>query len=155
MQYKKILVPTDFSAHADHAVATALALAEKFDAGVHLVHAYGLEVPPSYIAGDATAFFNPQDILDPMRESAVEMIESQVKEATAQGVEVDGTVIMGHASQVILDEAERLPADLIIMGTRGLTGFKHALLGSTAERVVRMAHCPVMTVKADDPDEDR
>ncbi len=52
-------------------------------------------------------------------------------------------------SEAILRAAEELDADLIVMGTRGLTGLKHVVLGSIAERTVRMAHCPVLTVKAD------
>jgi nucleotide-binding universal stress UspA family protein len=54
---------------------------------------------------------------------------------------------MEYASRAILDEAERLLADLIVMGTRGLTGLEHLVLGSTAERVIRLARCPVMTVR--------
>jgi nucleotide-binding universal stress UspA family protein len=54
---------------------------------------------------------------------------------------------MDHASRAILEEAERMLADLIVMGTRGLTGLEHLVLGSTAERVLRLAHCPVLTVK--------
>jgi nucleotide-binding universal stress UspA family protein len=50
---------------------------------------------------------------------------------------------------VIVEEAERIGANLIVIGTRGLTGIKHVALGSVAERVVRHAHCPVLTVKAD------
>jgi nucleotide-binding universal stress UspA family protein len=51
------------------------------------------------------------------------------------------------ASSAIVESADQLGADLIVMGTRGLTGMKHILLGSVAERTVRLAHCPVMTVK--------
>lgn len=153
MSYEKILVPTDFSPHAEHALETALELARKFDSTVYLVHAYFLDVPPAYIAGAGAAYINPQDILEPLRERALEMIEGLSKDVAARGFEVEGSVVMGHAAEVILDTAGRLPADVIVMGTRGLTGFKHVLLGSTAERVVRMATCPVLTVKANESDD--
>jgi nucleotide-binding universal stress UspA family protein len=76
-------------------------------------------------------------------------MEQLVKEVAAKGVEVEGRVVMEHASTAIVEEASQLPADLIVIGTRGLTGLDHLLLGSTAERVLRLAHCPVVTVKAD------
>ncbi len=153
MPYKNILVPTDFSAHAELALETALEFSKALDAKVHLVHAYFLDVPPSYVAGGATAYFDPQAILEPIRERSVELIEELTKNASARGFDVSAHVVMGRASQVILDEVRRIPADMIVMGTRGLTGLKHALLGSTAERVVRMAPCPVVTVKAPDRDD--
>ena len=71
-----------------------------------------------------------------------------VKDVAEEGTDVEGRAVMDYASRAILDEAERLPADLIVMGTRGLTGLKHVLVGSTAERIVRLAACPVLTVKA-------
>ena len=70
-----------------------------------------------------------------------------VEDVAAKGVDVSGRVSMDHASRAILEEAERMLADLIVMGTRGLTGLEHLVLGSTAERVLRLAHCPVLTVK--------
>lgn len=150
MTFKIILVPTDFSAHANVALETALEFAKAFNSEVHLVHGYYLDVPPSYIAGDATGFINPQDILEPIREAAEDSLATLIKETARPGIKLKGRVLMGHPAQVILAEAERLNADLIVMGTRGLTGLKHVFLGSTAERVVRMASCPVVTVKAKD-----
>lgn len=151
MPFKKILVPTDFSGHAKAAVETALEFASVFGAQVHLIHAYYFDIPPSYIAGDATSFMNVQDILDPIRESAQESVAALIKEVGSDGTNIRGRVLMGHPAQVILNEAEELKADLIVMGTRGLTGLKHVFLGSTAERVVRLAPCPVVTVKAEAP----
>ena len=139
----------DFSTHARVALDTALDFAEAFSSQVHLVHAYYLDVPPSYLAGEASGFVNVQDVLEPLREGAEAQMEELIKEIDERGIKIKGRVRMGHPSQVILGEAERLPADAIVMGTRGLTGLKHVFLGSTAERVVRMAHCPVVTVKAD------
>lgn len=152
MPFDQLLVPTDFSIHAREALETAIELGAAFDSSLHLVHAYYFDVPPTYIPGDAAAFINPQDILDPIRLRAEQSMERLTRDIADRGVEVDGRVLLGHASEVILAEASRIPASAIIMGTRGHTGLKHVLLGSTAERVVRMAPCPVITVKASDAD---
>ena len=71
-----------------------------------------------------------------------------LKELRNNGNDVDGHVVMEYPPRAILDEATRISADMIVMGTRGLTGIKHVIVGSTAERVVRLADCPVLTIKA-------
>lgn len=146
MQIKTILVPTDFSADADAALDNAVDLAKAFDAKLELFHAFHLEVPPIY-GGFGGDFSNPIDILEPVRQAAEGSMDDLVKRTAARGVAVRGRVVMEHAAHAILDEAERVLADMIVMGTRGLSGLEHLVLGSTAERVVRMAHCPVMTIR--------
>ena len=149
MQIKTILVATDFSNDAETAVETAIELAKAFGAKLELFHAYHVEIPPIY-AGFGGDFTRPEDILGPIREGAEATMNRLVEDvaAKAKGVPVQGRVAMDHASRAILEEAERVLADLIVIGTRGLTGLEHLVLGSTAERVLRLAHCPVMTVKA-------
>lgn len=153
MQFDHILIPTDFSAHAQKAVETAVQLGKAFNSSIHLLHAYYFEVPPTYLQGDAAAFTNPQLILDPIRDHAQASMEALIKDVAQHGLSVEGTVLFGPASEVILGQAAQIPADAIVMGTRGLTGLKHVFLGSTAERVVRMAPCPVLTVKAEDAED--
>ena len=147
MQIKTILVATDFSSDAEAAVETAIELAKAFDAKLELFHAYHVEIPPIY-AGFGGDFTRPEDILGPIREGAEATMDRLVEDVAAKGVSVQGRIAMDHASRAILEEAERVLADLIVIGTRGLTGLEHFVLGSTAERVLRLAHCPVMTVKA-------
>ena len=147
MQIKTILVATDFSSDAEAAVETAIELAKAFDAKLELFHAYHVEIPPIY-AGFGGDFTRPEDILGPIREGAEATMNRLVEDVAAKGVPVQGRIAMDHASRAILEEAERVLADLIVIGTRGLTGLEHFVLGSTAERVLRLAHCPVMTVKA-------
>lgn len=146
MQIKTILVATDFSQDADTAIETAIELAKAFDAKLELFHAYHVEIPPSY-AGFGGDFARPEDILQPIREGAEAAMDRLVKDVAEKGFDVRGRVAMDYASRAILDEANRLLADLIVMGTRGLTGLEHLVLGSTAERVIRLAPCPVLTVK--------
>jgi nucleotide-binding universal stress UspA family protein len=146
MQIKTILVATDFSQDADAAVEAAIEFAKAYGAKIELYHTYHVEIPPIY-AGFGGDFARPEDILEPIREGAEATMEKLVAEVAAKGVSVEGRVALEHASRGILDEAERVLADLIIMGTRGLTGIEHLVLGSTAERVLRLANCPVLTVK--------
>ena len=147
MDIKTILVATDFSNDANSAIDLAIDFGKKFTAKLHLIHAYHVDIPAAY-GGFGGDFALRQDILEPIREAAEASMAALVKDVAARSVEVDGRVVMEHAAHAILEESNRLPADLIIMGTRGFTGLKHVLVGSTAERVVRMADCPVVTVKA-------
>jgi universal stress protein A len=146
MQIKTILVATDFSEDADTAIETAIELAKTFDAKLELFHAYHVEIPPSY-AGFGGDFARPEDILQTIHEGAQGAMNRLVEDVAEKGLDVRGRVAMDRASVAILDEADRLLADLIVMGTRGLTGLEHLVLGSTAERVIRLAPCPVLTVK--------
>ncbi len=68
---------------------------------------------------------------------------------TGEGIQCESHLIAQTPSAAIVEAAEQIGADLIVMGTRGLSGLKHILLGSVAERTVRVAPCPVMTVKGD------
>lgn len=147
MKFDVILVPTDFSEDADHALATALQLAKQLSGRIVLLHAYHVDVPISYPGFSAGALV-PDEYYREVRAQADAHVEKVAKEATAKGVEVTGKAVTGPASPAIVAEAEALPADLIVMGTRGRTGLKHVLLGSVAERVVRTAQCPVLTVKS-------
>jgi nucleotide-binding universal stress UspA family protein len=146
-----ILVPTDFSDDARAALEAAIDLAESFDARLVVVHAYYVDIPAVYggVGGISGDFLVPGDVVAPVREGAEQAVETLLEELRGRGIEADGSAVMRDAAGAILQEAERVGADLIVMGTRGLTGFKHVLLGSVAERIARTAPCPVMTVKAE------
>lgn len=147
MKIKNILVATDFSDDANAAVETAIEFAKAFESKLNLVHAYHVEIPAIY-GGFGGDFVIPQDILEPIRQGAEASLSKILEELAGKGVDADGRVVMEFPSAAILSEAKRLPADLVVLGTRGLTGVKHVLMGSTAERVVRLAECPVLTIKA-------
>ena len=150
MKVDTILVPTDFSDDANRALDTACDLARVFDGRIVLLHAYTVAVPfaaPPYVGG---GLMLPEGVYVEYRNHAKMEVERVAKEAAAkEGVEITGVAMERPAWEAILDEADKLPADMIVMGTRGLTGIKHVALGSTAERVVRKAKCPVLTVKSD------
>ena len=145
MNVKTILVPTDFSADAEKALSTATELAKLFGARIVVLHGYHVEIP--VVSTMAGGYALPLGFYEDLRSQATAQVEKLAKDVTAKGIEATGIALLEAASPCIVAQAEGLPAELIVIGTRGLTGLKHAMLGSVAERVVRLAPCPVLTVK--------
>ena len=145
MRYQTILVATDFSETANAAVEHAAGLARHFDAKLVLVHAYNVEIP---IASPAMAgsYVLPDGFFEQLAKQARLEVENAAKALAEGDLDVSGVALDQPAALAIVGEAERHGADLIVMGTRGLTGLKHVALGSVADRVVRNAPCPVLTV---------
>jgi nucleotide-binding universal stress UspA family protein len=142
----RILVPVDFSDHSQRAFEEAIGLARSCGAELHLLHCYQLDpigVSPYGIAV-------PETFERDIRMAAMQRLSEWRDKATAQGLRVREHITVHFPSEEIVAAAERHAIDLIVMGTRGLTGFKHVLLGSVAERTIRHAPCPVLTVKSRD-----
>jgi nucleotide-binding universal stress UspA family protein len=140
-----ILVATDFSATAAAALDWAVELAQQQGARLELVHA--VTVPPSmpgYIPAVSANF--SEDV----RRAAEARLGEAAAELREKGVEVSTFLDVGTPSQVIVARAEAAAALAIVLGTRGLTGLRHLLLGSTTQRVVHQALCPVLTVHPED-----
>lgn len=145
MQLRKILVPIDFSDHAAKALEAAMDLARRFDgATIHLLHCYPINVGGVSPYGIVI----PESFDRECREAAAQQLDQWAEKAKAEGLSVECTVTSRFPSEAIALHAEDISADLIVMGTRGLTGLKHVLLGSVAERTLRIAPCPVLTIKA-------
>lgn len=145
MKIRSILVPIDFSAHSARALDDALDLAKQFGATIHVMHAYHL---PALI-GMPDEIVIPADFWTGVRDAAARKLEKAVERVRGAGVKCESHLLESAPSQAIVELATKLGADLIVIGTRGLTGLKHVLLGSVAERVLRTAPCPVLAVKAD------
>ena len=145
MEIRTILVPVDFSDHAARALDTGIGIARTLGARIELVHCYPL--PTTVIAPYGGSI--PVDLERDIRNAAAKQIEEWVGKASAAGVEAEGFVTSAPIVSGILDRARAVEADLIVMGTRGLSGLKHVVLGSVAERTIRLAPCPVLTLKAD------
>lgn len=143
---RHILVPTDYSPHAEKALDYAIGLAKTFDARITLVHSYHVSVPMAV----PDPVIMPQGFWEDARKRATEALDELKRKVEAEGIACDTHVSAEPPFQAIAALAESEEADLIVMGTRGLTGLKHVMLGSVAERTVRLAHCPVITVKADE-----
>lgn len=146
-RFHTILVALDFSEHAEAAVDRAITLAREAKATVHLLHAY--EVP--YSAIPIYDVQVPQAMLEAVRDASARRLEKVRAKVAAAGVQCETHLVASPPTNGIVDTARSVNADLIVMGTRGNSGFQHALLGSVAERVVRLAPCPVLTLKSDSP----
>ncbi|MEZ4280970.1 MAG: universal stress protein [Myxococcota bacterium] len=149
MKIENILVATDFSPSAARAVATATDYAKHFQAQLIILHAYRVDIP---VASPLTGggYVLPDGFFEQLAKEARLRVEKVANEAKAAGVSAIGLATDGHPATAIVEEAKARKADLIVMGTRGLTGLKHLALGSVADRVVRTAPCPVLTVAHDD-----
>lgn len=140
----RILVPTDFSQHAERAFAYGAELAGLYRAALVIGHVYA--VPLVYAAGEPIAAAPPPDV-DSMTAELDRGLEAFVRRAREAGVaDVGVAVTGGDAAHEIVRLADERGCDLIVMGTHGRTGLKHLVLGSIAEKVVRMASCPVLTI---------
>lgn len=145
--FKKILVPIDFSRHSKEATQTALNLAALYDASVKLVHVFQ---PIEYGAPEGFLSYTG-DQLNAIFAALEKQLTSATEEAraVAESVAVTSTLLHGPISSEIVRCAKEEGFDLIVMGTHGRTGFKHLLLGSVAEKVLRTAGCPVLTVRSE------
>jgi nucleotide-binding universal stress UspA family protein len=143
IEVRRILVPLDFSRHADSVLEWAAHLAEEHGSRLLLLHAYHLPVEFQQLEGA----YLPQDFWASVKTEAEQNLNRLAEPLRARGLPVDVIVREGYPATVIEEEATDQQADLIVIGTRGLSGLKHLLLGSIAERVVQKAPCPVLTVK--------
>jgi len=140
---KRILVPLDFSANSTRALDYAHGLALKFDAAIHLIHV--CEVPGMSIgAMDAYAIAYSDWSQRLGEEAGCHLIEIKNR---LRGVEATTEVLFGSSAAAIVDAADANGADLIVMGTHGHGALMHVMMGNVAERVVRTAMCPVLTVR--------
>jgi universal stress protein A len=142
---KSILVPVDFSQHSAAAVDLAIQLAPLYAASIELLYVYvpiSHAIPAHYV------------LVSPEQEDLVigrfqELLDGERKRAKAEGASsLEATLLIGAVRERIVDYATQKKHDLIVLGTHGRTGFRHLLLGSVAESVIRRAPCPVATVRA-------
>lgn len=145
IQIRRIVCPTDFSPTADRAVAYAAEMARSFGAELLLLHVVPEMTYPLRSFGMASAF---PHLRDELHLRAAE--ELQKVKATIAGANVSTLLRDGEAHVQVLECAKEIGADLVVMGTHGHTGLRHAFLGSTAEKVVRLSECPVLTVRTSD-----
>ncbi len=148
-KFREILVATDFSDTAESGVDWAAKVAFDHGAKLRLVHGLLLPSPTTHFVATSPVFS------EELQRAALERLDQAGERARMWGVEVNTDLRLGLPSQVILEAADEYAADLVVIGTRGLSGIRHLLLGSTAERVVQRARCPVLTVHSGDIDQHR
>ncbi len=144
VRVRRVMCPVDFGDNAREALNFAIGLGGDLGARLLLVHvAESAPALPLYTSDSADA------ILEPSTSSSddASRLDALVEHATSCGLEAEGRVLAGVPHREIVKCAEEWAADLIVMGTMGRTGIARAIVGSTAERVVRTAKCPVLTVR--------
>ena len=142
-----VLVPIDFSVHSERALEFAVTIAQRFGGAVELLHV--VEDPFVSGAWSSEAFMpNIPELLDQLIAEARKRLDAMKAAAAKDGGAFTATVVTGEPSNAIVDHAKAGAFDLIVMSTQGRTGLTHLFLGSVAERVLRTAPCPVLTVRA-------
>jgi nucleotide-binding universal stress UspA family protein len=142
MTIQHVLVPVDFSPYAEHALEYAVALAKTLHARLTLLHV----IEPLPLSRDATIAF-PHAYLQELESTAQHQLEQVLARAQEAGLHATTAIVHGVPFQGIVDAAREQQADLIVMGTHGRTGLRHVLVGSVAEKVVRLAPCPVLVTR--------
>jgi len=148
---KEILVATDFGPAADNALRYGEQLAREFGARLHVLHA----VPNVYATSmDGYGYAAvPAQVQEDLETAARRHMRERVSEEDRQDLRARTTIVTHNSPALaIVDYAKRQAIDLIVLGTHGRGAFAHMLLGNVAERVVRIAPCPVLTVR--DPEHD-
>ncbi|MFP3983573.1 MAG: universal stress protein [Desulfurivibrionaceae bacterium] len=143
MEAKKVLVPIDFSRNANRIVQEGVDIAGRFGAEVHILFV-------AQVFQDYSEFFVPhmpvirfeEDILSQAREKMEEFIKENFDSCSSCKTKV----LSGDVAETILTYAEEEGIDLIVMGTHGYKGLEKVLFGSVAEKVVKAANCPVLTI---------
>jgi nucleotide-binding universal stress UspA family protein len=143
LQINRILCPVDLSDSSRHAITHAVMMAKWYKARITALHVCNPVVVPST---DFVVAGTPSVAL--LTEAEVEDVNAQILRwfGSVEPVQIDVVIDNGNVANRVLDRALSLPADLIVMGTHGAGGFEHLVLGSVAEKVLRKATCPVMTV---------
>ncbi|SNS71628.1 Nucleotide-binding universal stress protein, UspA family [Granulicella rosea] len=145
---KKILVPMDFSVSSISALAIAAELAQQFHAELYLLHAIpmltmvtGMEFP--------TAFYPRQEFLDNAEQDAVKRFADFIVNLSGQGVKAHSGVEIGNdVVGSVLMVSKREHADMLVISTHGMSGWRPVVFGSIAEKVVKLAECPVLLLRS-------
>jgi nucleotide-binding universal stress UspA family protein len=145
IQLNRILVPVDFSEFSRHALRYGCALAEKFGAELHLLHVVEPYYPPVPEAGFMLG--ERDEYLSALKAAAERELTGLPGASQAQGIRMVRSVVAGPPFVEIVRYAREHAMDLIVVGSHGRSGLAHVLMGSVAERVVRKAGCPVLTVR--------
>lgn len=144
MQIKTVLFPTDFSQGARAAMDHAISLAKDYQAKLILLYVIqDISIAEWYIPSSLSA----ADLVEDMQKSAWNEMDKWGAEVSQKVKDVEKMVVRGVPFVEIIRTAKERQADMIVIGTHGRTGIDHMLFGSTAEKVVRKAACPVLTVR--------
>jgi universal stress protein A len=141
---RRILVPIDFSVHSKNALKYAVPMAEQFGASLRLVYVVEPTIYPADLGFGQVVL---PEIEDELADKGERELHALIQSEIGNRCEASAAVRTGKPHQEILMEADEQDVDLIIVATHGHTGVEHMLFGSTAERLVRNARCPVITIR--------
>jgi len=139
-----ILVPIDFSGHSRNALRYAIPMANQYDATLHLLYVVEPTVYPADLGFGQVVM---PGIENELRAKGQSELQNLIETEIGGTIRAESVVRTGKPHQEILNEVKEKNIDLIIMATHGHTGVEHMLFGSTAMRVVRLATCPVLTIR--------
>ena len=143
-QIKKLLVPIDFSPYSKQATEYAISLARNFNASITFLHVVEQEIFPPFYASGVESVFEIDPDLD---KRVIENMNEFLSEQLDGHIETSYIVREGKSHKEIVDFAREDKSDIIVIASHGLTGLDYILLGSTTEKVIRWAKCPVLIVK--------
>jgi nucleotide-binding universal stress UspA family protein len=142
IEFKHILVPVDFGEPSQRALREAIALAQRFGSQLTIVHVYEI---PAYVYTGAP--YVTTDLFGPIEDAAREQLKKTLTEVQAKVPGAKSILRRGAPSNEILAAIEEERPDIVVIGTHGRKGVSHALLGSVAEKIVRLSPAPVLTVR--------
>ncbi len=140
---KNILVPTDFSEHSTWALEVAIMLAKRTNAAIHLLHVVDVPTYTFNAAYERLAMQKRQELLAETSKQLAALAET----TAAQGVQLNHVLEQGTTYKLIVETADANNCDVIVMGTHGVSGLKKLFIGSTTERVIHTANCPVLSIR--------
>lgn len=155
--FKKILCPTDFSEPSYKALKAANDLAKEFSSELILLHVVSplqaFPTAPGFAPGQpAASGYIPTQVSAEVENHATESLKLTLREKISGEVKAKSELLYGNPAEEIAKYAEESNVSVIVMGTHGFTGWRHLLLGSVTEKVVRLSTCPVITIPAHEED---
>jgi len=141
---RSILFPTDFSEYSKKALPYALSFAESYGADLHVLHVFEQRIHPAFYIMDKST---PFDLDDGLRDRALDALDEFVYDELKDKINFYCEIASGKPFVEIINYARDKEIDLIVIATHGLTGLEYMVIGSTTERVVRKAPCPVLSIK--------
>lgn len=141
--YKNVLVPTDFSDGSENALNHAIDIAKSMGATIHLVNVIQPVVYPTGIEIAHESLLNLEQDLEDNAKKQLEKIEKRLDNLS---INYSCSILTGSADDQIIEYSKSENIDLVVIATHGASGFEHFLFGSTTEKVIRKAKCPVLVV---------
>jgi nucleotide-binding universal stress UspA family protein len=150
IEVRRILCPVDFSDYSRRALDHAIAIARWYESTVTALHVFSPALVAPY--GPGPVVFEPIVLIPADRDQLLADTKAFIEAEAAPGVAIEAVVREGNTAAEILDQATKMSADLLVIGTHGRSGFERLVLGSVTEKVLRKARCPVLTVPRRLPD---